>query len=135
MVHDERGANGRQVWAHPDDPRVTPVGRMLRKYRLDELPQLFNVLQGDMNLVGPRPEQPKIFEDLRRVIKGYEVRQRVRPGITGWAQINRPYDQSLEDVVHKVELDIEYIRHRSLLKDVRIMLETVPVMVLRRGAW
>ncbi len=124
-----------QVWAQPDDPRVTPLGRVLRKYRLDELPQLFNVLGGDMNLVGPRPEQPKIFADLRKQIQGYDQRQRVLPGITGWAQINPHYDTSLDSVRRKVEYDLEYIARQSLLEDLLIMLRTVPVVVFKRGAW
>jgi len=124
-----------QVWARPDDPRVTPIGRILRKYRLDELPQLFNVLRGDMNVVGPRPEQPRIFEDLRDQVSGYHVRQRVRPGITGLAQVNQHYDNSIDDVRRKVQYDLEYIRRQSLAEDCRIMLQTVPVIVFRKGAW
>jgi lipopolysaccharide/colanic/teichoic acid biosynthesis glycosyltransferase len=124
-----------EVWASPDDPRVTPVGRVLRKYRLDEVPQLWNVLLGDMNIVGPRPEQPTIFGSLRTQIEHYEVRQRVRPGITGWAQVNHNYDQSLDDVRRKVQLDLEYLGRQSVLEDIRIMALTVPVMVGRRGAW
>ena len=128
-------ATGSQVWAQPDDARVTAIGRVLRKLRLDELPQLFNVLMGDMNVVGPRPEQPTIFVYLREQIEGYQRRQRVRPGITGWAQINQGYDTSVDDVRRKVRYDLEYIRHQSTFEDLRIMLRTVPVMVLRRGGW
>jgi lipopolysaccharide/colanic/teichoic acid biosynthesis glycosyltransferase len=124
-----------QVWASPDDPRVTSVGRVLRKYRLDELPQLINVLLGDMNIVGPRPEQPKIVVDLQQQINAYNLRHKVRPGITGWAQINHHYDRSIEDVRRKVSLDLEYIRRQSLSEDLKIMLRTVPVVVLRKGGW
>src|SRR5690348_16482755 len=127
--------NGEQVWAEPDDARVTPIGRVLRKLRLDELPQLFNVLKGDMNLVGPRPEQPAIFVYLREQIEGYQWRQRVRPGITGWAQINQGYDTSVDDVRRKVRYDLEYIRRQSISEDLKIMARTLPVMLLRRGAW
>ena len=125
----------RQVWARPDDPRVTPVGRMLRKLRLDELPQLWNVLVGDMNVVGPRPEQPAIFAHLRNQIGEYPQRQRVLPGITGWAQINRAYDSSVDDVREKLNYDLEYIRQRSALADLKIMLLTPAVMLGRRGGW
>jgi len=130
----EVGADA-QVWARPDDPRVTPIGKILRKYRLDELPQLFNVLVGDMNVVGPRPEQPRIFDDLRTQVHGYQVRQRVRPGITGWAQVNQHYDNSVDDVRRKVQFDLEYIRRQSFAEDCKIMLQTVPVIVFRKGAW
>ena len=123
-----------EVWAEENDPRVTRVGRILRKYRLDELPQLWNVLHGDMNIVGPRPEQPSIFAELRGVVAGYDERQRVLPGITGWAQINQPYDRCLDDVRNKVRLDLEYIDQRSPAQDLKIMLKTVPVVVLKRGA-
>jgi lipopolysaccharide/colanic/teichoic acid biosynthesis glycosyltransferase len=124
-----------QVWARPDDPRVTSIGRVLRKFRLDELPQLWNVLLGDMNVVGPRPEQPSIFNYLSRQIEGYARRQRVRPGITGWAQINLTYDTSVDDVRQKVAHDLEYIRNQSAIEDLKIMLRTVPVMLGRRGGW
>lgn len=125
----------RQTWALPDDERVTPLGRVLRKYRLDELPQLFNVLRGDMNVVGPRPEQPTIFVYLREQIESYQRRQRVRPGITGLAQINQGYDTSVDDVRRKVAYDLDYIRRQSALEDLKIMCRTVPVMLLRRGGW
>ena len=131
----ENGNGDGQVWAQPDDPRVTPFGRVLRQYRLDELPQLFNVLRGDMNVVGPRPEQPNIFADLREQIDDYNRRQRVRPGITGWAQINLHYDTSLDSVRKKVVYDLEYVARQSLLEDLRIMLRTIPVVILKRGAW
>ena len=124
-----------QVWARPDDDRITTLGRWLRKLRLDELPQLFNVLTGDMNVVGPRPEQPAIFARLRLEIHAYIVRQRTRPGITGLAQINLHYDQQLEDVRRKVALDLAYLRRQSVWEDLRIMLLTFPVMIGRRGGW
>lgn len=123
-----------EVWATPDDPRVTRLGSILRKYRLDELPQLFNVLRGDMNIVGPRPEQPEIFEQLRSKVERYVERQRVLPGITGWAQVNQSYDQCLEDVRTKVVFDLEYIRRRSTLEDLRIMAKTLPVMIGKKGS-
>jgi len=125
----------RQRWAKPEDDRVTPIGRVLRQFRLDELPQLFNVLRGDMNVVGPRPEQPALFVYLREQIEGYQRRQRVRPGITGWAQVNQGYDCSVDDVRRKLTCDLAYIRRQSALEDLRIMLRTVPVMLFRRGGW
>jgi len=124
----------RQVWAAQDDPRVTRLGRVLRQFRLDELPQLVNVLKGDMNVVGPRPEQPEIFANLRTQVHQYSERQRVRPGITGWAQINHHYDESVEDVRRKVAFDLDYIARQSLAEDLKIMLLTPPAMVLRKGA-
>jgi lipopolysaccharide/colanic/teichoic acid biosynthesis glycosyltransferase len=126
--------NGAQ-WASSDDDRCTPVGRVLRQFRLDELPQLFNVLRGDMNLVGPRPERPTIFAELRKQIPEYQKRQLARPGITGWAQVNQSYDQDLEDVKRKVQYDIDYIRRQSLSEDLKIMVKTVPVILFRRGGW
>jgi len=124
-----------QVWARPNDPRVTPIGRLLRLYRLDELPQLLNVLCGDMDVVGPRPEQPAIFAHLREQIERYQERQRVRPGITGWAQINQCYDTCVDDVRGKLERDLEYISRRSTFEDLKIMVRTLPVVIGKRGAW
>jgi len=129
------GAAAHEVWAQREDPRVTAVGRVLRKLRLDELPQFWNVLVGDMNVVGPRPEQPGIFASLREQIEEYPRRQRVLPGITGWAQINRAYDSSVDDVREKLNYDLEYIRRRSALEDLKIMLLTPAVMLGRRGGW
>ena len=123
------------VWATQNDPRVTPVGRFLRQYRLDEIPQLLNVMRGEMNIVGPRPERPTIFAELREHIKEYPLRQRAKPGITGLAQIYHHYDRSLEDVRTKVRFDLEYIRRQSLREDLRIMLRTIPVILFRRGGW
>ncbi|HVX39482.1 MAG TPA: sugar transferase [Gemmatimonadaceae bacterium] len=123
------------VWARQGDARVTPLGRVLRASRLDELPQLVNVLIGDMNIVGPRPERPRIFAQLRESIDEYPRRQLGRPGITGWAQINHRYDTCLDDVKVKVRYDLEYLsRRQSLLEDVRIMLKTIPVMLFARGS-
>ena len=126
--------NGRAVWAVKNDPRVTRVGNFMRRTRLDELPQLWNVIRGDMNVVGPRPERPTIFADLRRTIPEYSMRQRVKPGITGWAQINQAYDACMDDVRRKVQFDLEYMKRQSLFHDLRIMSMTLPVMVFRRGS-
>jgi len=134
MTPAARPAEASEVWARPDDPRITAVGRILRLYRLDELPQLLNVLRGEMNVVGPRPEQPTIFARLREQIDCYGERQRVRPGITGWAQVNHRYDQSVDDVRRKLSLDLEYIRHQSLWQDVQIMARTFPVVLKKLGA-
>ena len=123
------------VWAAKADPRVTLVGRVLRQFRLDELPQLFNVLLGDMNIVGPRPERPSIFAQLRREIPSYEFRQRVKPGITGLAQVSQQYDQCLDDVRNKLKFDLEYLRRQGLWEDIKIMVKTVPVILFRRGGW
>ena len=127
--------NGQAVWAMKRDPRVTLVGRVLRRTRLDELPQLYNVLKGDMNIVGPRPERPTIFADLRATIPEYPMRQRVKPGITGWAQINQSYDACVDDVRKKVKYDLEYVQRQGFVEDLRIMSMTVPVMLFGRGGW
>ena len=126
---------GRAVWATRDDVRITPVGGVLRRTRLDELPQLINVVRGDMNIVGPRPERPSIFAQLRQDIPEYPLRQRARPGITGWAQINQSYDSCVEDVRRKVQFDLEYLGRRGVAEDVKIMLKTIPVMLFKRGGW
>ncbi len=123
------------VWATPSDPRLTPIGGFLRKYRLDEIPQLFNVLKGDMNIVGPRPERPQLFEGLKQDIEYYQHRQRAKPGITGLAQVSQQYDSCLDDVRRKVQYDLEYLRRRSVAQDIKIMLKTVPVVLFRKGGW
>ena len=134
-MHVNAEPDGRAVWATRCDPRVTWVGRILRRSRLDELPQLWNVLRGEMNIVGPRPERPSIFAELRRSIPEYPLRQRVKPGITGWAQVNQPYDACIDDVRQKVRYDLEYVSRQGLVEDLRIMSMTVPVMFFRKGGW
>lgn len=126
--------NAAEQWATVGDARITPIGRVLRQFRLDELPQLFNVLRGEMSVVGPRPEQPLIFSRLRERIARYARRQRVQPGITGWAQVNLSYDQTEDDVRTKLRYDLEYIERQSFTEDLRIMARTLPVMLGRRGA-
>jgi lipopolysaccharide/colanic/teichoic acid biosynthesis glycosyltransferase len=128
-------ADGKAVWAQKTDPRTTPVGQFLRKTRLDELPQLYNVIRGDMNIVGPRPERPTIFATLRDEVPQYAQRQRVKPGITGWAQINQSYDSCIDDVKVKVRFDLEYVQNQSFGHDLRIMSMTLPVMLFRKGGW
>ena len=132
-VGAERGSGA--VWASRDDPRIIWIGRLLRQARLDELPQLFNVIKGDMNVVGPRPERPSIFARLSDEIELYRLRQRVRPGITGLAQINQQYDRDLEDVRRKLDFDLMYIRDQSVWTDLKIMLKTFPVVLFRKGGW
>ncbi|MBC7789149.1 MAG: sugar transferase [Anaerolineae bacterium] len=132
MHSDAEDVSG-AVWASKSDPRVTLVGKFLRKARMDELPQLLNVVQGHMNIVGPRPERPSIFARLREDIVDYPLRQIAKPGITGWAQINQGYDQDLDDVRAKVRYDLEYINRQCLAEDFRIMLKTFPVILFGKG--
>jgi lipopolysaccharide/colanic/teichoic acid biosynthesis glycosyltransferase len=125
----------RAMWATKEDARTTPVGRLMRTLRVDELPQLFNVINGDMNIVGPRPERPSIFSRLRLDIADYTLRQRTKPGITGWAQINQSYDTNLDDVRRKVRYDLEYLQRQGVGEDLMIMAKTVPVILFRKGGW
>lgn len=134
MRSDAEAVNG-AVWATPGDSRVTRVGRIMRKYRVDELPQLFNVIRGEMNIVGPRPERPSIFSRLCDDIAEYPLRQRARPGITGWAQVNHGYDTSVDDVRTKVRYDLEYLQRQGVAQDLVIMARTVPVMIFNKGGW
>jgi len=122
------------VWATKDDPRVTGVGRFIRKVRFDELPQLFNVFKGEMSMVGPRPERPEFVEALCAQIPYYRQRHCVRPGITGWAQINYKYGDTMEDTIAKLEYDLFYIKNMSLTLDGYIIFHTVKAMLLKRGA-
>ena len=134
MREDAEDASG-AVWASRGDPRVTRIGRFLRKYRLDEIPQLWNVIRGDMNIVGPRPERPTIVAQLREDIPEYQLRHRVKPGITGLAQINQSYDASLDDVRAKVAWDLSYIQTRSLWLDIKVMAITIPTVLLKMRGW
>ena len=122
------------VWASKNDPRITPLGAILRKLRLDELPQFFNVIRGDMSLVGPRPERPEFVDSLERQIPFFRQRMYVKPGITGWAQINHKYGNTLEDTVTKLEYDLYYIKHLAPSLDFYIIFHTIKVMLLSRGA-
>jgi sugar transferase (PEP-CTERM system associated) len=126
-------ASGGIRWAAQDDPRATRVGRFLRRYRLDELPQFINVIRGDMSFVGPRPERPVFVEQLRKVISYYDERNSVRPGITGWAQVQYHYGASVEDAARKLEYDLFYLKNMSLLFDLAIVLKTVRIVVTARG--
>jgi|TARA_B100000315_G_scaffold252341_1_gene288922 exopolysaccharide biosynthesis polyprenyl glycosylphosphotransferase len=120
-------------WTDKEDERITRIGRVLRKYRLDELPQLINVIKGEMSLVGPRPEQPNIVRRLEVEIPFYDVRHLVKPGISGWAQVNYPYGASVEDAKRKLEFDLYYMKHYSIFLDFYVALRTLRVMISRGG--
>ena len=122
------------VWAQKHDPRVTRVGRWIRLFRLDEVPQLLNVFTGDMSLVGPRPERPEFVKDLEKQIPYYNVRHTVQPGVTGWAQVRYPYGASVQDSKNKLEYDLYYIKNMSILLDLKILLRTIGVVMLGEGA-
>jgi exopolysaccharide biosynthesis polyprenyl glycosylphosphotransferase len=125
---------GVAVWASTGDRRITPVGCFLRKFRIDELPQFLDVLRGDMSVVGPRPERPEFVEILQEAIPGYALRHSVKPGITGLAQVRYAYGASIDDARVKHIYDVDYLRHRSLPLDGRIMIETVAVVLFGKGA-
>jgi sugar transferase (PEP-CTERM system associated) len=121
------------VWAQKNDARITPIGRFLRRTRLDELPQLWNVIKGDMSLVGPRPERPEFVEELTKQIPFYGQRHAVKPGVTGWAQVSYTYGASVEDALEKLQYDLFYIKHLNLPLDLFIIFKTAKTVVLRRG--
>ena len=121
------------VWSQKDDPRVTRVGKIIRKLRIDEIPQMFNVLKGEMSLVGPRPERPYFVEQLSQQIPYYKRRLKVRPGITGWAQVKHKYDESVEDVKVKLRYDLFYIENMSLRMDIKILARTILVVLFGKG--
>lgn len=120
-------------WASKNDSRVTKIGKIIRKTRIDELPQLWNVLQGDMSLIGPRPERPEFIEMLSKNLPGYHLRHYVKPGVTGWAQINHPYGASLADAKEKLQLELYYLKNGSLWLDFKILFRTVFVVLGARG--
>jgi sugar transferase (PEP-CTERM system associated) len=127
-------SSGSAVWAQAEDERATRVGGFLRKSRLDELPQLINVLLGDMSFVGPRPERPEFVAQLAKKIPYYHERHCVKPGLTGWAQLGYPYGASEQDALAKLEYDMYYIKNRSLIFNLVILLQTVEVVIWRKGA-
>ncbi|MCU0232167.1 MAG: TIGR03013 family PEP-CTERM/XrtA system glycosyltransferase [Acidobacteria bacterium] len=127
-------ADGVARWATVGDPRVTRFGRFIRKTRLDELPQLLNVLRGEMSLVGPRPERPEFVADLAGRLRYYQERHRVKPGLTGWAQLNYQYGSSIDDAKKKLEYDLYYVKNASLFLDLVILLETVEIVLWGKGA-
>ncbi len=133
MYADAEARTG-AVWAKKNDPRITPIGKYLRLFRLDELPQFINVLKGEMSFVGPRPERPEFVKALSEKIPFYRQRHFVKPGITGWAQINHKYGDTVEDTITKLEYDLYYIKHISPSLDVYIVLNTLKTVVLGRGA-
>ncbi len=120
-------------WADKNDSRVTSFGRFLRRTRLDEIPQFINVLKGDMSIIGPRPERPFFVNELSKVIPFYETRHTVKPGLSGWAQVNCRYGASIEDSMVKLQYDLYYIKHRSFFLDVNIIVKTLSTMVYYRG--
>jgi len=127
-------AGGKASWASVNDSRITRVGRFLRRTRVDELPQLINVLRGEMSFVGPRPERPEFVAMLTEQIPFYAVRHSVKPGLTGWAQVRYSYGATVEQSVRKLEYDLYYVKNHTLLLDLVIMLETVRVVLLGEGA-
>jgi exopolysaccharide biosynthesis polyprenyl glycosylphosphotransferase len=127
-------ADGEAVWAAQDDPRTTSVGKHLRRYRVDELPQLLNVLRGDMTMVGPRPERPEFVSSLVEDVPFYEPRHMTKPGLTGWAQVSAGYAATLDDARLKLSYDLYYLKHRGLALDLTILLRTVGVVLRGTGA-
>ncbi len=123
------------VLVKENDNRVTKIGKIIRKLRIDEVPQFINVLVGDMSFVGPRPERPFFVEKFKSKIPLYEKRFLVKPGITGWAQINQSYEKSIEDVKKKLEYDLFYIENMSLFMDLKIILKTIPIIISGKGAY
>jgi sugar transferase (PEP-CTERM system associated) len=133
MKQDAEQTSG-PVWAQKNDKRITKIGKILRKTRIDELPQLYNVLKGEMSFIGPRPERPEFIGKLKEVIPFYSERHFVKPGITGWAQIKYPYGASEKDALEKLRYDLYYIKNMSIILELTIMMETVKVMLFGRGA-
>jgi lipopolysaccharide/colanic/teichoic acid biosynthesis glycosyltransferase len=131
---EDAEADGKAVWADTNDVRITKVGRFLRRSRLDELPQIFNVLRGTMSFVGPRPERPEFVESLEDKIPYYAARHAVKPGVTGWAQLRYAYGASQEEAKEKLQFDLYYVKNQSFMLDVLILLQTVEVVLWGKGA-
>ena len=133
-MHENAEVGTGAVWARADDTRATRVGRFLRRTRFDELPQLWNVLVGEMSLVGPRPERPEFVHELTKRIPFYGQRHILRPGLTGWAQVRYTYGSSVEDALEKLQYDLFYIKNLSIALDLFIIVSTIKTVILRRGA-
>ncbi|MGB5448725.1 MAG: TIGR03013 family XrtA/PEP-CTERM system glycosyltransferase, partial [Woeseiaceae bacterium] len=133
-MREDAEEDGQAVWASQNDSRVTRMGNVLRKFRLDELPQIFNVLAGQMSIVGPRPERPEFVRELEENIPYYSERHVVKPGVTGWAQLKYTYGASEEDAVEKLQYDLYYIKNQRIFLDILIMLQTVEVVMWTKGA-
>jgi lipopolysaccharide/colanic/teichoic acid biosynthesis glycosyltransferase len=125
--------DGVPVWATSEDQRVTRIGRIIRLIRVDEIPQFWNIIKGEMSFVGPRPERPHFVEQLAREISFYEHRHLVAPGLTGWAQIKYPYGASVDDARQKLQYDLYYIKNQSLALDLVILFETIKTVLFGRG--
>jgi lipopolysaccharide/colanic/teichoic acid biosynthesis glycosyltransferase len=120
-------------WATANDTRVTKIGAFIRKFRIDELPQIWNIFRGEMSFIGPRPERPQFVEQLIREIPYYNQRHNVKPGLAGWAQLNYPYGASIEDSMEKLKFDLYYVKHQSVMLDILILIRTVEVVLFGKG--
>jgi len=132
-MRQDAEVGGKAVWAQKNDARITRVGAFIRNTRLDELPQLYNILSGSMSFVGPRPERPEFVEELSAQIPYYDMRHKVKPGLMGWAQLKYPYGASVEDAKNKLQYDLYYTKNHSFLMDLLIMIQTVEIILLGKG--
>ncbi len=133
MVEDAEKATG-AVWARENDPRITKIGKLLRRFRIDELPQFFNVFKGEMSVIGPRPERPEFVEILENELPYYSIRYTIKPGVTGWAQVNYSYSGTVEESLEKLEYDLFYLKNRSFKLDLFIILKTIKIVLLGKGS-
>jgi lipopolysaccharide/colanic/teichoic acid biosynthesis glycosyltransferase len=133
MVENAEKTTG-AVWARENDPRITRVGRILRRYRIDEMPQFINVFKGEMSVIGPRPERPEFVDILEKELPYYSIRYALKPGVTGWAQVHYSYSGTVEESMEKLEYDLFYIKNRSFKLDIFIILKTIKIVILGRGA-
>ncbi len=133
MIKDAEFDTG-PVWTKDEDPRITKIGRLLRRFRIDEIPQFINVLKGEMDVVGPRPERPEFVEILEKEIPYYSLRHSIKPGVTGWAQVKFSYGSTIDESRQKLEYDLFYLKNRSFKLDSYILLKTIKIMILGRGS-
>ncbi len=132
-MRNDAEKGGKPQWSTQDDPRITRIGKIIRKLRIDELPQIINVLKGEMSFVGPRPERPYFVDMLIAQVPYYNIRHSVKPGITGWAQVRYPYGSSVEDSIEKLQYDLYYVKNHSLFLDLIILIDTIGVVLLGKG--